>query len=148
MPLRPIMVSPAVSVTATDHLGRRQRRPSTRFWSRALRALALMALMVPLAGCVEEPLPKRKISNNDCLREVDLEQLKAAIKRCDAVVAAFPNDPTPLNERFVLHSLSGDTSSACQDITRAAALARDIPGEKLDAMLRKDLELRTASCRS
>jgi hypothetical protein len=103
--------------------------------------------MASVAGCVEEPLPRRKITNTDCLREVDLQRLEAAIKRCDAVVAAFPRDPLPLNERFVLHSLNGDTASACDDISRAAALLRSTPRDQQDQLLRRDVELRTASCK-
>lgn len=99
-----------------------------------------------LVGCAEEPLPQQKISREDCLRGLDMKELKAAIARCDAVVAAFPKDPFPLNERFLLHTLNQDTRSACQDIRRASALANQRPRLKMDEFLRQDLELRLASC--
>jgi hypothetical protein len=146
--LSPIMDSPAVSDTATDIPCHRQRRSATRRSSGLIRGLLVTALIIPAAGCVEEPLPQRKLTRNDCLREVKVDRIKEAIKRCDAVVAAFPGDPIPLNERFVLHSLNGDHDSACKDIARAAALARDIPPEKLDSLLQEDLKLRLASCKS
>ena len=63
------------------------------------------------------------------------------------MVAAFPDNPQPLNERFLLHSLNGDEQAACRDIRQAAALAKRIPPAKLDRLLRRDLELRMASCR-
>jgi hypothetical protein len=96
-----------------------------------------------LNGCAEEPLPQRPITREDCLREVTLEDLA----RCDKVVAAFPKDPGPLNERFLLHTLAGATAAACRDIAKATALAARIPRDKLDPILREDLEVRQKSCR-
>ena len=107
--------------------------------------LILMAL-AGLWGCAEEPLPKPKLSREDCLRGLDMKELKAAIARCDAVVAAFPLDPFPLNERFLLHTLNQDNRSACRDIVRAAALARQARPGMVDELLRQDLKLRLASC--
>ncbi len=76
-----------------------------------------------------------------------LEDLPGALERCDKVVAAFPKDPGPLNERFLLHTLAGDTAAACRDIARATALAAGIPSDKLDPILRQDLDVRQKSCR-
>lgn len=75
-----------------------------------------------------------------------MNQLKAAIARCDAVVAAFPKDPLPLNERFLLHTLNQDSRSACRDIVQANALAKRLPPAEVDELLRQDLQLRLASC--
>ncbi len=105
----------------------------------------LVALM--LGGCAEEPLPQRPIGREDCLRTVKLEQLPEALERCDKVVAAFPKDPGPLNERFLLHTLAGNTTAACRDIALATTLAARIPRGRLDAILRQDLEIRQQSCR-
>ena len=99
------------------------------------------------AGCTEEPLPERKLSKDDCLQEVRLDALDQALKRCDQVVAAFPNDPAPLNERFLIHTLRGEPQKACRDITAATKLARAIPADKIDPLLRNDLRLRSKSCR-
>jgi hypothetical protein len=99
-----------------------------------------------LFGCAEEPLPQPKISREDCLRGLEMKDLKTAIARCDAVVAAFPDDPFPLNERFLLHTLNQDQKAACRDILRANALARTKRAPALDALLRQDLQLRLASC--
>jgi hypothetical protein len=99
-----------------------------------------------LTACAEEPLPQRRISRDDCLSEVKLDQLREAIARCDKVVAAYPQDPLPLNERYLLHTLAEDDRAACRDIVQAAALARRLPPERLDPMLRSDLKRRLADC--
>lgn len=109
--------------------------------------LAGLLLAGLLGGCAEEPLPQRQISHDDCLSEVKLANLKEAIARCDKVVAAFPKDPLPLNERFLLHTLAENDRAACNDIRRAAELARPLPAASLDAVLRRDLALRQADCR-
>ena len=85
--------------------------------------------------------------SDDCLQAVQLDQLAEQIRRCDAVVAAFPTNPGPLNDRYLLHSLAGNEVAACADITRAAALARAQPPNRLDPQLRTDLALRQELCR-
>jgi hypothetical protein len=109
--------------------------------------LPLLLIATALAGCAEEPLPQRRLSHDDCLREVRMEAIEEALRRCDQVVAAFPRDPQPLNERFLLHSLRGDVDKACRDIAAATRLAARLPADRLDPLLRSDLRLRAASCR-
>jgi hypothetical protein len=132
-----------VNVTAFD---RAARPPRIAPWRRRFNACLLLFLPL-LTGCGEEPLPERKITREDCLREVKLERLKEALTLCDQVVALFPADPAPLNDRFLLHTLAGQEEAACRDITRAVELARKLPPAKLDPLLSNDLSLRQASCR-
>jgi len=106
-------------------------------------ALALAGL---LTGCAEEPLPQRRISTDDCLSEVRMEKLKEALESCNKVVAAYPNDPLPLNERYVLHTLAEDDKAACRDLAKALELATRIPAGRLDPILRHDLQIRRADC--
>lgn len=101
-----------------------------------------------LSACAEEPLPQRSLSVDDCLTNVQLDELDQAIERCNKVVTAFPNQPQPLSERFLLHWLKGDEKTACRDIRQADALARRLPQAKLDRLLRRDLDLRLASCQT
>jgi hypothetical protein len=101
-----------------------------------------------VGGCAEAPLPERAVSRDDCLRELSLATLKERLQACDAVVAAFPRDPAPLNDRYLLHSLAGNDPAACTDLRKAIALARSIPKEKLDEQLRIDLEVREQLCKS
>ena len=63
--------------------------------SRRPPLVLLLALL--LGGCVEQPLPQRPITREDCLRSVNLEDIPSALQQCDKVVAAFPKDPGPLN---------------------------------------------------
>jgi hypothetical protein len=101
-----------------------------------------------LTACAEEPLPQRRLSADDCLSEVKMERLKEALERCDKVVAAYPNDPLPLNERYVLHTLAENDKAACRDLARALELAARIPTGRLDPVLVHDLQIRRADCLS
>jgi len=101
-----------------------------------------------LTACAEEPLPRQQLSRDDCLIAVKLDQLNEALARCDRVVAAFPQDPLPLNERFLLRTLAEDDKAACRDIAQAVVLARRVPPAKLDVLLREDLDRRQADCTS
>jgi hypothetical protein len=78
---------------------------------------------------------------------VNLEDLPEALERCNKVVTTFPKDPGPLNERFLLHTLAGDTIAACRDIAQATALAAKLPKTTLDPILLQELEVRQKSCR-
>lgn len=130
-----------MTVTDPDPSGGRQtsRLP--------LKALILATALLPaLAGCVEEPLPQRRITPGDCLLDLKLSDLPGARRRCDRVVKTFPRDPAPLNDRFLIHSLLGDDAAACADIRKAVELASRLPAEKLDPLLRRDLHQRLASC--
>jgi hypothetical protein len=86
------------------------------------------------------------LRSDDCLREVSLDRLQQQIARCDDVVATFPDDPGPRNDRYLLHSLAGNDASACEDLRQALRLAESVPEDQLDAQLRSDLEVRRALC--
>ena len=114
----------------------------------ALVCLALMTMGFLIAGCREEPLPEAPMRSDDCLRDIKLDQLGEQLKRCDRVVAAFPTNPVPLNDRYLLRSLSGPDQerAACADVRRATALARQAKPGSLDPQLQTDLTLRLALC--
>ena len=76
-----------------------------------------------------------------------LNQLPKHIERCDAVVAAFPEDPGPRNDRYLLHSLTGNDTAACDDLREAVKLAARMPKQQLDPQLRSDLAVRQQLCR-
>ena len=114
--------------------------------TRPFLLVSLLLVAVGLVGCAEEPLPKAKPNREDCLRGLEMGKLKDAIARCDEVVAIYPKDPFPLNERFLLHTLNQDSPAACRDILRAQALAQKAKPGSVDELLRQDLKLRLASC--
>jgi hypothetical protein len=96
-------VRSATTIEAAALLLSRSRVQGVRLLSTlALAGWVLLACGVPPVEVGNAP------ANNDCLREVTLEELPAALRRCDASVQAFPTDPRPLSERSVLHSLGGD----------------------------------------
>lgn len=128
-----------VNATATDSL-------LSRLWPTVLGFTALLAAGV-LLGCQEQPLPQQGgVRRDDCLREVTLERLEEQIALCDDVVAAYPDDPAPRNDRYLLHSLAGNDEQACEDLREALRLAEQLPDDELDAQLRSDLEVRRELC--
>ena len=112
----------------------------------SLNGLGLCVLL--LSGCSEAELPQRSLQPDDCLRNVRLDQLPQAIQRCDQVVARFPQDPQPRNERSLLLALSGNDAAACREIDAAHRLAQTAKPATLDPMLRSELEMRRRSCLS
>lgn len=98
-------------------------------------------------GCSEAELPQRTLQIDDCLREVRLDQLQQAISRCDKVVAQFPSDPAPRNERSLLLALAGQDEAACREIAAANALVAKAKPGRLDPMLVSELKMRQRSCR-
>lgn len=111
------------------------------------RLLALLvAICLGCGACAEQPLPDQGVRRDDCLRDVTLANLQDRLKRCNQVVAAYPNDPAPLNDRYLLHSLAGNDKAACLDLLRAVQLARSIPARTLDPQLRTDLDVRQSLC--
>lgn len=107
----------------------------------------LLLAGLALAGCSEKPLPQEEgVRSDDCLRNVTLDRLQEQISLCDEVVKAFPDDPSPRNDRYLLHSLAGDDQAACADLGEAVRLAGRLPAEQLDEQLRSDLEVRRTLC--
>lgn len=99
-----------------------------------------------VGGCSEAPLPQRQLRADDCLRGLQLNRLDAQLRRCNQVVAAFPNQPGPLNDRYLLRSLAGDDDGACSDIAAAMPLAARLPSNAENDQLRSELKLRQSIC--
>ncbi len=116
----------------------------------SLRLALALLLGLSLTACAEEPLPDRGLRRDDCLREVALTSLSERLRHCDAVVAAFPEDPGPRNDRSLLRSLGGDDQAACDDLREALRLAErwtaKHPSKSLDPQLRNDLAVRRQLC--
>lgn len=64
------------------------------------------------------------------------------------MVARFPGNPAPLNERYLLLSLAGQDRKACADIVRANALVGSASPASVDPQLRLELQLRAKLCGS
>ena len=78
-----------------------------------------------------------------CLADVEANALNRALKHCDRVVAAHPNDPSPLNDRFLLHTLLQNKTAACRDIRNADQLLQ----QSNYSDLRDEIQVRLDSCR-
>lgn len=104
-----------------------------------------LALLIT-GGCAEAPLPGQQLRSDDCLRGFSLERLPEQLKRCDQVVAAFPNQPGPRNDRYLLRSLAGDEAGACQDIQAARRWLQQPSDTPSDDQLASDLDRRQALC--
>ncbi len=111
-----------------------------------------------MGGCVSAPPEpgQRAATPGDCLRKVQIDQLDAALQRCNAVVTALPDDPQPRNDRSLLYSLAGNNAAACRDSFKAAELLerqrkvhRQDPdqGPPPDRVLAEEISLRQRSCR-
>ena len=111
-------------------------------------AIAASSIALLLSSCSEAELPQRSVQRNDCLRDVNLEQLQQALSRCNQVVARYPQDPLPRNERSLLLALAGDDSGACREIEAAQALVRRFKPNSLDPLLVSELKVRQSSCRN
>lgn len=104
-----------------------------------------LALLIT-GGCAEAPLPGQQLRSDDCLRGFSLERLPDQLKRCDQVVAAFPAQPGPRNDRYLLRSLAGDEAGACQDIQAARRLLQQPSSAPRNNQLAGDLDRRQALC--
>ena len=105
-------------------------------------AILTLAALVLLGGCYNPaPDPRRSGPGvDDCLRDVKLNQLKQAIRRCDAA-------PQPRNERALLQSLAGQQEASCSDSRAASALLqRQAKGTSVDALMVEEIRLRLRSC--
>ena len=137
--------SAAVTAVTRSHTPKPVRRRAT---TAARAPAALLALLIGLSGCAEAPLPDSGPRSDDCLRGLQLEELQDQLKRCNAVVAAFPDLPGPLNDRYLLRSLAGDDKGACSDIDAALRLVTARSGSAADQEMLEELKLRQRICRA
>lgn len=114
-----------------------------------------MTLALAMAGCTAAAPPTTespRLRQDECLDEVKVDQLDQALERCDKVVSTFPLEARPLSDRFVIHTLRGEQTRACQDIDKAAELLKATsngppPKDAGDPQLVTDIRVRQESCR-
>jgi hypothetical protein len=105
-----------------------------------------MGTALLLSSCGDGALPERTLRRDDCLRDVDLAALPEAMRQCNQVVARYPQDPLPRNERSLLLALSGDDQGACRDIAVAHGLVQRAKAGSLDPLLVSEINVRRSSC--
>ena len=91
-----------------------------------------------------QPDPQAKASS--CLENLSLEKLSKALDHCNAVVLSHPDNPVPLTDRSLLHTLMGSDDQACNDVSRAASLLKNLKNTA-DPLLRHELKVRQQSCK-
>lgn len=94
---------------------------------------------------LEEPEPS-------CLDGFESGKLEDVLTRCNSRVRDNPSEISPLNDRSLVLSLSGQHDLACADVETALGLLRkQTPGQGTskvnDPMLRHELEVRHATCK-
>ena len=91
-----------------------------------------------------KPDPQLKASS--CLENLSLQRLSKALDHCNAVVLSHPDNPVPLTDRSLLHTLMGSDDQACNDVSRAASLLKNLKNTE-DPLLRHELKVRQQSCK-
>ena len=87
-----------------------------------------------------------ELAASSCLKGLDLQRLDEALTHCNAVVAGHPNNPVPLTDRSLLHTLMGRDDEACADVSQASALIKR-QTKTADPLLRHELDVRQQSCK-
>ena len=85
------------------------------------------------------------ISSQACLENLNLQKLKQALQRCNNVVSEHQNNPEPLNDRYLIYTLLGQSNLACQDIFKGLKLLNQ-QGASANPMVRHELTVRKDSC--
>lgn len=137
--------------TATEPVSlRRHHRPPSRS-IRLQRFLWVSGLLLTIQACTNtessraaRPDPQLKASS--CLEDLSLKQLDKALDHCNAVVESHPDNPVPLTDRSLIHTLMGNYDNACADVSQAASLLKRRNGTT-DPLLRHELNVRQQSCK-
>ena len=108
-------------------------------------------LLLSAIGCRSRSAPTTSRATADltplaCLEDLNLNKLNEALDHCNQVVAAHRNDPAPLTDRSLLHTLLGQLDQACLDVDQALTLVKR-QGKSADPMISHELSVRQDSCR-
>lgn len=111
--------------------------------------IGCLLLLIQACGNAESPQaasPDPKVKPSSCLEDLDLQRLDKALKHCNAVVVSHPDNPVPLTDRSLIHTLMGSDDEACADVSKATSL---LTGKKTskDPLLRHELAVRQQSCK-
>ena len=128
------------------------RSPQPQGHSPSFRwGLLISWLLLTIQACTNaessraaKPDPQLKASS--CLENLSLQKLDKALEHCNAVVLSHPDNPVPLTDRSLLHTLMGSDDQACADVKRAASLLKN-RAKTTDPLLRHELKVRQQSCK-
>ncbi len=63
-----------------------------------------------------------KIDRQDCLYDLNIEDLRLSLISCNKVVKKYYDNPNSYIDRSLIYSLMGETELACDDINYAKSL--------------------------
>jgi len=118
---------------------------------RPVSGLVLGGLLISCMGCGGPSNPassseEAEIGASECLENLNLKRLDAALDRCNAVVRAHSGNPAPLVDRSLIFNLMDRPDEACNDVAKAARLIKnDQPTP--DPLLLHELSVRQESCK-
>ena len=112
--------------------------------------LLISGLLLTIQACknAESPqaaLPDPQVKASSCLEDLNLQRLDRALEDCNAVVVSHPDNPVPLTDRSLIHTLMGRDEEACADVSQAASLLKG-QNDSRDPLLEHELNVRQQSC--
>ena len=90
--------------------------------------------------------PDAQVKAFSCLEDLNLQRLDMALEHCNAVVKSHPDNPVPLVDRSLIHTLMGRDDEACTDVSQASTLMKN-QNKSSDPLLRHELDVRQQSCK-
>ena len=118
---------------------------------RLVSVLILSGLLISTASCRGQssdtaPAEPAAVGVNECLDNLNLKRLDAALDHCNAVVLAYRGNPAPLVDRSLIFTLMNRPDEACRDVAEASNLLKQSK-QKPDNMLVHELTVRQQSCK-
>ena len=111
----------------------------------------ICGLLLTVQACkpAESPraaAPDADVKPSSCLEDLNLQRLDKALEHCNTVVKSHPDNPVPLVDRSLIHTLMGRDDEACTDVSQASSLLKD-QNTSSDPLLRHELNVRQQSCK-
>jgi hypothetical protein len=111
----------------------------------------ICGLLLTVQACkpAESPLaaaPDADVKVSSCLEDLNLQRLDKALEHCNTVVKSHADNPVPLVDRSLIHTLMGRDDEACTDVSQASSLLKD-QNTSSDPLLRHELNVRQQSCK-
>ena len=81
-----------------------------------------------------------------CLEDLNLSSLEENLESCNKEIITDETTPQALNDRSIIYMLKGETSLACQDVSRALEIIDD---QKVfqDYLIHHELKIRQSNCK-